>query len=132
MSEDADRYAEQARVVRGLGADADVESVIGLDPGAEGHAGIVAELGAEMPMGVARVLFEDPIWADRFRRDEAQPVAVGRTLATWIDKDIELYLARRRAGEISPAEVQAARLSLHAFRDWLGGSTAIDAIDAAC
>jgi len=128
---DAERFAEQIRSLRGLDANADIDAIIGLDDRATGTAEMVESItGVPLPTGVSRVLFDDPVWADRFARDE--PTPPDRKLSAWTDKYLELFHVRQKAGDISPAEYQGARMSLHAFRDWQGGDTSINDLDADC
>ena len=133
QDEEATRYDEQIAAVRGLGADSDVYAALGPEPRVLEYIRFAEALGAVFPPGFAEergwVVFDDPLWADRFRRDAAEPVPVDRAVATWVDRYLDMVMSRYKAGEISAAEYQAARLSLRAFRDWCGPATGIDALD---
>jgi len=128
---DAEKYAEQARTLRGLDAGADIDSIIGLDDRAAGAASMIeSSTGVELPMDVSRVLIDDMVWADRFSREA--PAPPGRTIGEWIDKYLDHVHVRQRSKEISPAEYSGARTSLLAFRNWQGSDSNIDELNADC
>jgi integrase len=133
QDEEASRYDQQIKTVRALAPDVSVYPALGPEPRVQDFIRVAEALGAVFPPGFAEeygwVVFDDPLWADRFHRDAATTVPVDRTVAAWVDRYLDMVMSRYKVEEISAAEYQATRLSLHAFRDWCGQATGIDSLD---
>ena len=85
----------------------------------------IAEFGPVDPLKK-----EKDVWDDRLavmRGDQQQ--AVDRQLSTHIDGFLAAKQAQADAGELTKGRVYTLRLHLTHFREWRGGSTAVDLLD---
>ena len=134
QDEETARYDAQVGRVRGLAPGSDIQAALGPEPRVLDFIRLAEAAGATFPTGFAEecgwVFFDDPLWADRFRRHAGEPVPLDRAVATWVDSYLDMVMSRYKVEEISAAEYQATRLSLHAFRDWCGPATGIDDLDS--
>jgi integrase len=71
---------------------------------------------------------EIEIWRDRLKVMQRSAASADPTIATYIESFLKAKQHEARAGSISAGRLDALRLYLTAFADWLGGSTAVNKI----